>query len=81
MNVERLITMANQIGDFHATLPDRSEALNGTATHIRRFWDPRMRRALYAYLDQGGGGLNEIALEALTSLRSMVEPPPVAVEF
>ena len=44
--------MANRIGEFFQAMPDRQEALLGVATHIRKFWDPRMRRELLAYLDQ-----------------------------
>ena len=40
--------MANRIGEFFQAMPDRQEALLGVATHIRKFWDPRMRRELLA---------------------------------
>lgn len=46
MNQHNLIDMANQIGEFFASMPDRDEGLAGVADHIRRFWEPRMRRAL-----------------------------------
>ncbi|MGU7776422.1 formate dehydrogenase subunit delta, partial [Burkholderia sp. MR1-5-21] len=45
MDTGHLIDMANQIGEFFASMPDRDEALAGIADHIRRFWEPRMRRA------------------------------------
>uniref|UniRef100_UPI001A8D0527 formate dehydrogenase subunit delta n=1 Tax=Trinickia mobilis TaxID=2816356 RepID=UPI001A8D0527 len=51
MNQEHLIVMANQIGEFFESMPDREEALAGVADHIRRFWEPRMRRAILAALD------------------------------
>ncbi|AOK32276.1 formate dehydrogenase [Burkholderia singularis] len=54
MNSGHLIDMANQIGAFFASMPDRDEALAGIADHIRRFWEPRMRRALLAALDDPG---------------------------
>ncbi len=76
MNVERLVTMANQIGQFHAGLPDRAEALTSTATHIRRFWDPRMRRALLAHVDgEHGAGLEPFVVEAIATHRTLLEPP------
>jgi formate dehydrogenase subunit delta len=50
MNSDHLIDMANQIGAFFASMPDRDEALAGIADHIRRFWEPRMRRTLLASL-------------------------------
>ena len=58
-----LVHMANRIGEFFQAMPDREEALQGVATHIRKFWDPRMRRELLAYLDQQAGeGLSELVL-------------------
>lgn len=75
-SIEELIRMANQIGQFHQSFPDRAEGLNGTAMHIRRFWDPRMRRALLAHIDEtGGAGLDEMALEAIQAYRNELRPP------
>ncbi|WDD93358.1 formate dehydrogenase subunit delta [Burkholderia sp. FERM BP-3421] len=51
MNRAQLATMANQIGAFFASMPDHDEALAGIADHLRRFWEPRMRRALLTLLD------------------------------
>ena len=49
------------------------QALMGVATHIRKFWDPRMRRELLAYLDhQAGEGLSEVVLSSLQAHRSML---------
>lgn len=53
MDPNHLIHMANRIGEFFDAWPDRAEALEGVATHIRKFWDPRMRRALFDALDAG----------------------------
>jgi formate dehydrogenase subunit delta len=76
MNVDHLIEMANQIGQFFESLPDREEALTGIAEHIRRFWEPRMRRALLAELDSGAAeaGLSEIVFAALTKYRESLTP-------
>lgn len=63
---ENLIVMANQIGEFFETMPDRSQALADLAEHLKRFWEPRMRRALLEYVGkQGGAGLKGIVLEAV----------------
>ncbi|HSR54687.1 MAG TPA: formate dehydrogenase subunit delta [Alphaproteobacteria bacterium] len=59
--------MANQISDFFAAYP-HDEAVEGTATHLRNFWDPRMRAQLSQHLANGGEGLNTIALEAARAL-------------
>ena len=70
--------MANQIGQFYRSLPDRNEALLNTATHLRRFWDPRMRRELLTHIDeQGGAGLEPFVIDAVSANRSLLEPPPV----
>lgn len=66
MHVESLVKMANQIGTFFEAMPDRAAALAEMAQHIKRFWEPRMRRELLAHVDSGGEGLNLVALEAIT---------------
>jgi formate dehydrogenase subunit delta len=76
MDTTPLCRMANQIGQFYRALPDRDEALLNTATHLRRFWDPRMRRDLLTYLDEEGGtGLEAFVIEAVRANRAMLEPP------
>jgi formate dehydrogenase subunit delta len=73
-----LVHMANRIGEFFQAMPDRNEASQGVATHIRKFWDPRMRRELLAYLDQQGGkGLSEIVLSSLREHRSTLSADQV----
>ena len=51
MNGEHLIHMANQIGVFFESMPDRKEAQEGLAMHLKKFWDPRMRRAFLQLVD------------------------------
>lgn len=63
MTVRDLVRMANQIADFFKAYP-HDVAVKETATHIRNFWDPRMRRQLAEHLAAGGQGLSDIALEA-----------------
>jgi formate dehydrogenase subunit delta len=72
MNAEHLIRMANQIGTFFESQPDRAEALEGIASHIKKFWEPRMRRDLLALLDEGGTGVLPIVREALGRHRALV---------
>lgn len=67
MNDDRLISMANQIADFFQSYPE-AEAVEGVATHIRRFWDPRMRQGIFAHLKAGGAGLKPLTLKALQQL-------------
>ena len=49
MRIERLVAMANDIGAFFAAEPDKAEAAKNVATHLKRFWDPRMRREIVAH--------------------------------
>ena len=51
MNSDHLIRMANQIGVFFESMPDRAEAQEGLANHLKKFWDPRMRRAFLQLVD------------------------------
>lgn len=78
MDATKLVAMANQIGAFFAAEPDRAVALEGIATHLKKFWEPRMRRAIYRALDAGGDGLGEPVREALLRHRAMLEPAAVA---
>lgn len=66
--LRHLIQMANDIGTYFASEPERAVALDGIATHVRRYWEPRMRRQMYAHLDTGGAGLDELPLAALRQL-------------
>lgn len=71
MQIETLVKMANQIGAFFEAMPDHAEAVHGVADHLRKFWEPRMRRELLAHVDtHGGGQLNPIVAEALAAHRS-----------
>ena len=73
MDVNNLITMANQIGTFFDSMPDRQQAVHDIAEHIRRFWDPRMRRAILDSLDQHNDeGLSDIVREALSTHRQIL---------
>jgi formate dehydrogenase subunit delta len=68
MSSEKLVMMANQIGRFF--VPQRGiDPVGAIATHLRRFWDPRMRAALVAHLDKGGEGLDEPVRRAVLRLK------------
>lgn len=73
MNVTTLVTMANQIGSFFETMPDRHLALTDIAGHLKRFWEPRMRRSLLQYIDEHEGTqLKDIVLEAVRIHRASI---------
>jgi formate dehydrogenase subunit delta len=67
MSPERLVYMANQIGRFFAHQPE-AQAVASTADHLKKFWDPRMRKVILDYVDQGGDGLQPLVRQAVLSL-------------
>ncbi|MBC8008400.1 MAG: formate dehydrogenase subunit delta [Prolixibacteraceae bacterium] len=69
MNIERLVRMANDIGNFFKAEPEHAVAVDGVAQHLKRFWDPRMRKEIVAYVDGGGTGLMDLVREAVLKLR------------
>ncbi|MCG3201021.1 MAG: hypothetical protein NFCOHLIN_00883 [Gammaproteobacteria bacterium] len=73
MHIERLVKMANDIGDFFKAEPNREDAVRGITHHIQRFWDPRMREQILEYLRQDGSDLDEVVREAL---RLLTAPEP-----
>ncbi|ASU39658.1 formate dehydrogenase [Herbaspirillum sp. meg3] len=73
MNLPHLIKMANQIGTFFSTMPDHEQAVMDLASHIKRFWEPRMRRALLLYVDEKGGEeLSDIVRESVKLHHAML---------
>lgn len=73
MDSQQLIKMANQIGQFFESMPNRAEAEKDIASHLKRFWDPRMRRVIVASLDtDDAGSMSAIVREALTTHRQLL---------
>jgi formate dehydrogenase subunit delta len=68
MNIDRLVSMANDIAAFFDSEPDQAAATEGVRVHISRFWDPRMRREIIAHVDAGGAGLTPTARSAVLLL-------------
>lgn len=68
MHIERLVQMANDIGNYFSSEPDRTAGIEGIVTHIERFWEPRMRKQILAHFDAGGEGLSEISRAAMALL-------------
>jgi formate dehydrogenase subunit delta len=64
---DKLVYMANQIGTFFES-QDSATAADKIADHIRKFWDPRMRKAIVAHLGGGGAGLDPAARQAIEAL-------------
>ena len=68
MDHKDMIRMANQIaGFFNGSGPE--VAVKDTAEHINKFWEPRMRVALFAHLDKGGEGLDPTIIKAASIIK------------
>jgi formate dehydrogenase subunit delta len=79
MHIDNLVHMANRIGEFFQAMPDPEEARREIAQHLRKFWEPRMRRALLEHLDDAGGdGLLEIVRDAVREHRDALMPTTTA---
>jgi formate dehydrogenase subunit delta len=70
MDVSKLIRMANQIAlNFQAIGQDNAVA--ATAEHINKFWEPRMKAAIFA---DDRSTLTPIAAEAIARLQAGTKP-------
>ena len=70
MDIDNLVKMANQIARFFEPWADREAARDEVANHLRRFWSPRMRKAL---IDHVAAGTSEsdiapLVAQAVTTL-------------
>lgn len=72
---DRLVLMANQIAKAYR-VEGEERAVSQTASHIQKFWEPRMRDAITAYVKETGGkGLDDYALKAVKALKpSRINP-------
>ncbi len=72
MNIENLVKMANQIGQFFELEPDQNQAVNDVALHIKRNWAPQMRKAIISYVQTGGEGLLPIVTKAVQANQQLL---------
>jgi formate dehydrogenase subunit delta len=67
-NLDRLVTMANQIAQFFTSYA-HDEAVRGVAAHINQFWDPRMRRRFLAAAEERKAQLHALVVEAIPHVK------------
>ncbi len=67
--IDKLVRMANMIGDFYAAMPE-NEATEGVVRHLKRYWTPKMIREIVAYAEAGRAGLNPTAARGVDALKS-----------
>jgi formate dehydrogenase subunit delta len=66
MDIEKLIKMANQIGDFFEANPDTEQAKAEIANHLHRFWNSVMINTIVTHVNQHQGkGLHPRVAEAI----------------
>ena len=66
MNIDLLIKMTNEISAYFAAERDTEQAAKDVARHLRRYWEPRMRRQIITYYEERrGAGLSELALRSV----------------
>jgi formate dehydrogenase subunit delta len=68
LNTERLVAMVNDIAAFFASTAVSDEAVASIASHLKRYWEPRMRKEIIAHLAHGGAGLSEAGRRAVQLL-------------
>ena len=74
MNIDHLIKMANEISSFWEGELGGDKAANDVATHLRRYWEPRMRAQMIQYFEERhGAGLSDVARQAVALLASQAK--------
>jgi len=68
MDHSNIIRMANQIAAFFNGAA-HDQATKDVAEHINKFWEPRMRMALFGLLEKGGAGLDPTVRDAAPLIR------------
>jgi len=66
MNIDLLVKMVNEISAYFAAEPDAEQAAKDVAGHLKRYWEPRMRRQIITYYrEKRGAGLSDLALRGV----------------
>jgi formate dehydrogenase subunit delta len=77
VDIHHLVKMANEIANFFESQSDRAGAEEAIASHIKRFWDPRMRKQIIEWVDAGDtDGMKPLVADAIRSQRALLLPPP-----
>jgi formate dehydrogenase subunit delta len=73
MNIDHLIKMANEITSFWEGEAGEKAAAE-VATHLRRYWEPRMRAQMITYYEQRqGAGLSDVAKQAVALMAAQAK--------
>jgi formate dehydrogenase subunit delta len=75
LNIDHMIKMTNEISSFWQGEVGEAAAANEVATHLKRYWEPRMRAQMITYYrERHGAGLSDVALKAVQLLATQSVP-------
>jgi formate dehydrogenase subunit delta len=75
VNIERLTTMVNDIANYFHAEPDHRVAVEGIGGHLKKYWEPRMRRQIIAYVHSDDSTeLSPLAREGVLRLAELDAP-------
>jgi formate dehydrogenase subunit delta len=74
MNVDRLVAMVNDIAAFF-TAEAGTEAPAAVAHHLRRFWEPRMRREIVAAYRNEPSSLRNLSDTGRAAIAELAKEP------
>ncbi|GAN78575.1 formate dehydrogenase subunit delta [Acidocella aminolytica] len=77
MKIEKLVHMANQIGDFFGH-EQEDEAVTSIAAHLKKFWERRMLAQIFTHLEAGGAGLHDRVRKAVARLQQTAQATTTA---
>ena len=78
-NIDKLVTMANQIGGFFKPYPEAT-AVEGVRDHVAKFWTKKMREAIKAASGDAAVGLDPVVRMAVAGLPDHLDPLPKPAE-
>jgi formate dehydrogenase subunit delta len=68
MDAEHLVDMVNDIANFFAPASGTTQAPADVASHLKRFWEPRMLRQIVEVWRSGRGEFSDVARAAVALL-------------
>lgn len=76
MNAHHLVKMVNEISAFWEGEAGPEKAAAAVAGHLKRYWDPRMRRQIIEHYHGGAGGLCDTGRAGVGILAEQSATPP-----
>ena len=73
MDIKNLVSMLNQMGDFFESMPDKNQAKLDLITHVKKFWEPRMKNSIIKEI-KNDIGLSPFVKEALLENIDKIKP-------